>query len=67
MLYFLFVGLFGVGKCFIGDVKVIVNGRFFELGEFVEKVFKGRFGFILVEGFKVFGIDEDGKLREFEV
>lgn len=67
MPHLLFAGPPGVGKCLTGDAKVIANGRLFELGELVEKVSKGRFGPTPVEGLKVLGIDEDGKLREFEV
>ncbi len=69
MPHLLFAGPPGVGKCLTGgDAKVIANGRLFELGELVEKVSKGRFGPPTpVEGLKVLGIDEDGKLREFEV
>jgi len=67
MPHLLFAGPPGVGKCLTGDVKVIANGRLCELGELVEKVSNGRFGPTPVKGLKVLGIDEDGKLREFEV
>lgn len=67
MPHLLFAGPPGVGKCLTGDTKVIANGQLFELGELVEKLSGGRFGPTPVKGLKVLGIDEDGKLREFEV
>ncbi|HII61535.1 replication factor C small subunit [Pyrococcus horikoshii] len=67
MPHLLFAGPPGVGKCLTGDTKVIANGQLFELRELVEKISGGKFGPTPVKGLKVIGIDEDGKLREFEV
>ncbi|ACX72593.1 Replication factor C [Methanocaldococcus vulcanius M7] len=67
MPHLLFSGPPGVGKCLTGDTKVIVNGKIREIGDVVEKISNGKFGATLTNNLKVLGIDEDGKIREFDV
>ncbi|NPA62116.1 MAG: hypothetical protein GXN95_01005 [Methanococci archaeon] len=67
MPHLLFSGPPGVGKCLTGDTKVIVNGKIREIEEVVEEISNGNFGATLTNNLKVLGIDEDGKIREFDV
>ncbi|AIJ05393.1 replication factor C small subunit [Methanocaldococcus bathoardescens] len=67
MPHLLFSGPPGVGKCLTGDTKVIINGEIREIGEVVEEISNGKFGATLVNNIKVLGIDEYGKIREFDV
>ncbi|WP_297508175.1 replication factor C small subunit [Thermococcus sp.] len=67
MPHLLFAGPPGVGKCLTGDAKVIANGGLTTIGELVERIGKGRFGPTPVNGLRVLGVDEDGKLRELPV
>ncbi|EHP87100.1 replication factor C small subunit [Methanotorris formicicus] len=67
MPHLLFSGPPGVGKCLTGDTKVIVNGEIREIGEVVEEISNGKFGTTLTNNLKVLGIDEYGKIREFNV
>ena len=67
MPHLLFSGPPGVGKCLTGDTKVIINGEIREIGEVVEEISNGKFGATLVNNIKVLGIDEYGKVREFDV
>ena len=62
MPHLLFAGPPGVGKCLTGDAKVIVNGELTTIGKLVERISKGRFGITPVDGLRVLGVDEDGKL-----
>ena len=67
MPHLLFSGPPGVGKCLTGDTKVIVNGEIREIGEVVDEISNGKFGVTLSNNIKVLGIDEEGKVREFNV
>ena len=67
MPHLLFAGPPGVGKCLTGDAKVIVNGELTTIGKLVENLSNGKFGPIPVNGLRVLGVDEDGKLRELPV
>ena len=67
MPHLLFSGPPGVGKCLTGDTKVIVNGEVREIGEVVEEISNGKFGATLTDNIKVLGVDEEGKVREFNV
>ncbi|WP_456473139.1 replication factor C small subunit [Methanocaldococcus sp.] len=67
MPHLLFSGPPGVGKCLTGDTKVIVNGEIREIGEVVEEISNGKFGATLTDNIKVLGVDEEGKVREFNV
>lgn len=67
MPHLLFAGPPGVGKCLTGDAKVIVNGELTTIGEIVERLSNGKFGPTPVNGLRVLGVDEDGKLRELSV
>ena len=67
MPHLLFAGPPGVGKCLTGDAKVIVNGELTTIGKLVERISNGRFGPTPVNGLRVLGVDEDGKLMEVPV
>ncbi len=67
MPHLLFAGPPGVGKCLTGDAKVIVNGELTTIGKLVESLSNGKFGPTQVNGLRVLGVDEDGKLRELPV
>ncbi len=67
MPHLLFSGPPGVGKCLTGDTKVIINGEIKKIGEVVEEISNGKFGATLTNNLKVLGIDEYGKIREFNV
>ncbi len=67
MPHLLFAGPPGVGKCLTGEAKVIVNGELTTIGKLVERLSSGRFGPTPVEGLRVLGVDEDGKLIELPV
>ncbi|CAB3287464.1 protein of unknown function [Methanocaldococcus lauensis] len=67
MPHLLFSGPPGVGKCLTGDTKVIVNGEIREIGEVVDEISNGKFGATLTDNIKVLGVDEEGKVREFNV
>ncbi|WP_456372411.1 replication factor C small subunit [Methanocaldococcus sp.] len=67
MPHLLFSGPPGVGKCLTGDTKVIVNGEVRKIGEVVEEISNGKFGATLTDNIKVLGVDEEGKVREFNV
>ncbi len=67
MPHLLFSGPPGVGKCLTGDTKVIVNGEIREIGEVVDEISNGKFGATLSNDLKVLGVDDEGKVREFNV
>ena len=67
MPHMLFSGPPGVGKCLTGDTKVIINDKIENLGDVVEKISNGKFGATMVDNLNVLGIDEDGKIKKFNV
>ncbi len=67
MPHMLFSGPPGVGKCLTGDTKVIINNKIENLGDVVEKISNGKFGATIVNNLNVLGINEDGKIKEFDV